>query len=132
MAIAILERMRARQAIALPQPDSGHLANTLHLKRRIRAGNSNLERDIAAAIDSGAAKTRLEAERLMAQFEAQARAAAAQPLDAHRFISTAEFDIATVEARLLQPLVHARLEERRRLRELRRFKPDHNLERDAS
>ena len=132
MAIAVLQRMRARRAPVLPHPDPEKLARTLDLRRRVRAGDSNLERDIATAIDSGAAKVRLEAERTMAHLESQARLAAAQPLDADRFISTAEFDIATVEARLFEPLVHARLEERRRLRELRRFKLDHNLERDAS
>lgn len=132
MAIAVLERMCARRAPALPHPDPEKLSRTLSLRRRLRAGDSNLERDISAAIDSGVSKTRLEAERLMAHLESQARMAAAQPLDADHFVSTAEFDIATVEARLFEPLVHARLEERRRLRELRRFKLDHNLERDAS
>jgi len=132
MAIAVLQRMRARRAPPLPHPDLEKLARTLDLRRRVRTADPSLERDITAAIDSGAARTRLEAERTMARLESQARLAAAQPLDADRFISTAEFDIATVEARLFEPLVHARLEERRRLRELRRFKLDHNLERDAS
>lgn len=132
MAIAVLEAMRGRRAAALPAPDLDRLARDLNLRRRLRAADPNLERDALAAIESGADQTRLEADRRMAQLESQARAAAAQPLDPDHFVSAAEFDIATVEARLFEPLVHARLEERRRLRELRRFKLDHNLERDAS
>ncbi len=132
MAIAILKAMRGPREDALPAPNPDQLARHLNLRRRAQAADPHLERDVLAAIKSGAAQTQLEADRRMAQLEAKARASAAQPLDGDHYVSAAEFDIATVEARLFEPLVHARLEERRRLRELRRFKLDHNLERDAS